>query len=96
MPTSPWLSLLATACLVLCLRETLDAPFFAVPPRWWREGRVRHDLESFESLESKSELDPLAERKGWRLKVGWLEVCFSRFFASQVLCVWYMYGWLVG
>ena len=34
------------------------------PPRWWREGRVRHDLESFETLESKSELDTLAERNG--------------------------------
>lgn len=56
------------------------------PPRWWREGRVRHDLESFEALESKSELDTLAERNGvaWRL-VGWR----SCFFKNQVLCIIY-------
>ena len=93
MPTScRWRpSLLATACLVPCLWRLDPVPFRAllVPPRWWREGRVRHDLESFEALESKSELDTLAERNGlgWRL-VGWLEKLF--FFLRikyYVLCI---------
>ena len=42
---------------------------------------MRHDLESFETLESKSELDTLAERNGL---VG--EVVFLRI-KYYVLCI---------